>query len=215
MGADDMYGEGASGCSASGRRGNSAYGEERILKEWKENLREHQVLIPNFPKAGVGFLDIFSLLGDAECCCDLHLAIKRLFHHASYDVIVAPEARGFIIASILASAFNKPLVPARKAGKLPGDVVSVNYSVEYKEEETLEIQTEYIPKGSRVLIVDDLIATGGTVKAIVDLLQSELECIPIGIAVVNSLDYLPNREKFPCPVRAVLHYDEAPILPEV
>jgi adenine phosphoribosyltransferase len=127
--------------------------------------------IPDFPKAGIQFRDITTLISDAAGFSE---AVRRLSERASSykpDVIVAVEARGFLFGAAIAVQLGLGLVPIRKAGKLPGETVGVDYDLEYGQDR-LEIHRGAIPAGARVVLIDDLLATGGTVLAATKLVQS-------------------------------------------
>ncbi|KAK5648981.1 hypothetical protein RI129_003873 [Pyrocoelia pectoralis] len=126
---------------------------------------------PDFPKPGVLFRDIFAVLNQPDVAAVLYEVLCEEAKSISppVDCIAALDARGFLFGTIIAKELNIPFVPIRKKGKLPGDVQSVRYQLEYREDE-VEIQTETIRPGQRVLIVDDLLATGGTLAAAVQLI---------------------------------------------
>ena len=145
-----------------------------------KKLEEYVVSIPDFPEAGIIFRDVTSVLQDAE---GLQLAVDTMQEKISdldYDVVVGPESRGFIFGTPIAYNKKKPFVLIRKAGKLPRETVSVSYELEYGSA-TIEMHKDSIKPGQKVLIVDDLIATGGTTgkackipSGIRDLLSREL-----------------------------------------
>ena len=158
------------------------------------NLEKHIRNIPDFPKPGILFRDISTLLSDGEAfksAVDL-LAVK--FKDEKIDFIVGVEARGFILGGAVAYKLGAGFVPVRKKGKLPWKTKSVTYSLEYGTD-TLEIHEDAIPAGSRVLIIDDLLATGGTVKAVTDLVK-QLGGKIIGIGFVIELFDFKGKEKF-------------------
>ncbi|MDP3487182.1 MAG: adenine phosphoribosyltransferase [Bacillota bacterium] len=134
------------------------------------NLSDKIRALPDFPKPGILFRDITTLLKDGpafkQSIDDLALMCADL----EFDVIVAPEARGFIMGTPLAYALGKGFVPVRKSGKLPGPTRRASYTLEYGEDH-LEIHEDAIEPGSRVLVVDDLLATGGTIRSAVDLVE--------------------------------------------
>ena len=135
-----------------------------------KKLEEYVTSIPDFPEKGIIFRDITSVLCDAD---GLQLAIeayKKMLEGVDFDVIVGAEARGFIFGGALSYIFNKPFVPARKPGKLPRETVSMEYELEYGKA-TVQLHTDSIKPGQKVVIVDDLIATGGTVEAIAKLVE--------------------------------------------
>lgn len=136
------------------------------MKELKDYIRN----IPDFPKKGVQFKDITTVLQDSR---GLRLAITSMQEHlvdVDFDLIVAPESRGFILGVPIAFNTGAGFVPVRKAGKLPYETIKRTYYLEYGSA-TLEIHKDAIQKGQRVVIVDDLLATGGTLQAIIDLVE--------------------------------------------
>ena len=126
--------------------------------------------IPDFPEPGIIFRDVTSILQDAD---GLKLAIDELLKKlegVDFDIIAGAEARGFIFGSALAYALHKPMVLIRKKGKLPGETVSKTYSLEYGTA-TIEVHKDAVKPGQKVVLVDDLIATGGTIKAAAELIE--------------------------------------------
>ena len=136
----------------------------------KKTVEDYIVTIPDFPEPGIMFRDITSVLQDAD---GLRLAIdemqKRL-EGLDFDVIAGAESRGFILGVPLAYNLHKPFIPIRKAGKLPRDVVSKEYDLEYGTA-TIEMHRDAVKPGQRVVIIDDLIATGGTMRASAQLVE--------------------------------------------
>ena len=158
-----------------------------------KKLEEYVRSIPDFPEKGIIFRDVTSVLQDAD---GLHLAIETmqdLVKDLDVDVIAGPESRGFIFGTPIAYNMHKPFVLIRKKGKLPCETVSIDYELEYGTA-TIEMHKDSIKPGQRVLIVDDLIATGGTTKAIVDLVES-LGGEVAGIVVLMELAGLEGRKK--------------------
>ncbi len=136
-----------------------------------KSLKDYVVTVPDFPEKGVMFRDVTSVLEDAE---GLHLAIdemQKCLDGLDFDVIAGVESRGFIFGMPIAYNLKKPFVPVRKAGKLPRETVSRTYDLEYGQA-TIEMHTDSIKPGQRVVIVDDLIATGGTVAAAAKLVEA-------------------------------------------
>ncbi len=167
--------------------------------------------VPDFPKPGIQFKDITPLLADARA---LHVTLDLLaqpFIGAGIDDVVAMEARGFIFGGALAARLNTGFVPVRKPGKLPADVDEVSYALEYGES-TLQMHVGSLRKGSKVLIVDDLLATGGTAAATVELVEKQGGVVA-GFAFVCELDFLPGRDKLQeltsrdTPVHSLIHID--------
>lgn len=126
--------------------------------------------IKDFPQEGIIFRDITTLLKDADGLCEAMDRIKAALVGVEYDYIIGPESRGFIFGMPLAYSLRKGFIPIRKAGKLPAKTKSKEYSLEYGTA-TIEIHEDAIKKGDKVVIIDDLIATGGTSRAIVELLE--------------------------------------------
>ena len=128
------------------------------------NLKRIISEYPNFPKKGILFRHFSPNLGDPSAMSFVVEEFSKQFHPVDVDVFVGIESRGFITASILAQKYNKGMVMLRKAGKLPGKTVKISYTIEYGKA-VLEIQKNVLKKGERVVICDDLLATGGTAKA--------------------------------------------------
>ena len=134
------------------------------------NLKESIRVIENFPIEGISFKDITTLIADGEA---LKEAIDQIVNHLKdkkIDLIVGPEARGFIFGVPVAYALGVGFIPVRKPGKLPGETISVNYGLEYGEDQ-LQIHKDAIKPGQKVAIVDDLLATGGTVEGVAKLIE--------------------------------------------
>lgn len=133
-------------------------------------LKDYVITIPDFPKPGIMFRDITGILDYAE---GFELAINELaglLKDVEFDAIAGAEARGFMLGAPLAYLLHKPFIPVRKAGKLPRETVSETYDLEYGKA-TIEVHKDSIYKGDRVVLIDDLIATGGTLKAAADLIE--------------------------------------------
>lgn len=159
------------------------------MKELKEYIRT----IPDFPEEGIMFRDITTVLQDAE---GLHLAIDTMqdkIKDLDFDVVVAPESRGFIFGMPIAYNMKKSFVPIRKKGKLPCETISTTYELEYGKA-TIEIHKDAIKPGQKVVIIDDLMATGGTVEAIIKLVE-ELGGEVIKICCLVELAGLNGRER--------------------
>ena len=134
------------------------------------NLREKIAEYPNFPKKGILFRDFSPILKDPSALSLIADEFSKHFHPKDFDLLAGIESRGFILASVLASRYNKGMIMIRKAGKLPGKTVKLSYTIEYGKD-TIEIQKDIIKKGQRILICDDLLATGGTAKASAKLIE--------------------------------------------
>ena len=135
-----------------------------------KKLEDYVTSIPDFPEPGIIFRDVTSVLQDAE---GLHLAIDLLqkkLEGVDFDLVVGPESRGFIFGVPIAYNLHKPFIPIRKKGKLPCETVSIQYDLEYGTAE-LEMHRDSVKPGQRVVIIDDLIATGGTNEAMIKLIE--------------------------------------------
>jgi len=163
--------------------------------------------IPDFPKRGIVFKDIMPLLADPEA---LHQTVESLAEFAEPrkpDVVLGAEARGFILGAALAYRLRCGFVAARKPGKLPWRTISAKYALEYGFD-ALELHADAIAHGARVLIHDDLLATGGTARAKVDLVE-QLGGTVVGLAFVIELEFLQGREKLAgYDVFSLIRYDE-------
>ena len=158
-----------------------------------EELRAKIREIPDFPKPGILFYDITTLLKDRVAYRAAIDAMLEPYADKKIDVVVGMESRGFIFSAPMAYQLNAGLVPVRKLGKLPAETISVEYALEYGSN-TLEIHRDAISPGQRVLIVDDLLATGGTVRGTVDLVQ-RLQGEIAGLAFLVELAFLKGRER--------------------
>jgi adenine phosphoribosyltransferase len=163
--------------------------------------------VPNFPKQGILFYDITTLLKDKTGFAQLIDAMAAHYIGRKIDLILGIEARGFIFGPALAYRLNAGFVPVRKPHKLPAPVVQVKYELEYGFD-TLEIHKDAIQPGQRVVLVDDLLATGGTMNATIKLVQ-QLGGEIAGLGFAVELDFLNGRERFQeYDVFSLLHYDE-------
>lgn len=158
------------------------------------DLYNYVATVENFPEPSVNFRDISPLMGDGVAYKQAVDAIADFAKDLNVDLIAGPESRGFIVGSPLAYALNIGFVPARKGGKLPRAAVSAAYSLEYGGENVLEIHQDAIKPGQRVLIVDDLLATGGTINATREIIE-KLGGIVAGVAFIIELTDLHGREK--------------------
>ncbi|AGF56330.1 adenine phosphoribosyltransferase [Clostridium saccharoperbutylacetonicum] len=170
------------------------------------DLREKIRIIEDFPKKGISFKDITTLISDGEA---LREAINQIAEHLKdkqIDLIVGPEARGFIFGVPVAYVLGIGFIPVRKPGKLPGETISINYDLEYGEDQ-LQIHKDAIKPGQRVAIVDDLLATGGTVEGVAKLVeQAGGEVVSLDFAIelteLNGRDKLKNYD-----VLSLVQYD--------
>jgi len=134
------------------------------------NLKEKISEYPNFPKKGILFRDFSPILKDPSALSFIADEFSKHFHPKDVDLFAGIESRGFLLAGILASRYNKGMVMIRKAGKLPGKTTKLSYTIEYGKD-TIEIQKELIDEGQKIVICDDLLATGGTAKASAKLIE--------------------------------------------
>lgn len=158
--------------------------------------------VPDFPQAGVLFKDITPILADAELFGRVIDWYAGLF--GNVDKVVGIESRGFLFAAPLVPRLGAGLVLARKQGKLPWSTVRQTFELEYGTA-TLELHTDSIKGGERVLVVDDLLATGGTARATIDLVR-RLGGQVLGLAVVTELGFLDGRKRFDCPVHSLVTF---------
>ena len=161
--------------------------------------------IPDFPKPGIIFKDITPIVKDPAVC---RLAIHQLlqpFLGQDITAVAGMEARGFIFGALVAWELGLPFIPLRKPGKLPYDVQTVSYDLEYGSAE-LEIHIDAVSPGDKVLLIDDLLATGGTAQASCELIE-KLGASVVALAFVVELDFLNGREKLQnYPVHSLIHY---------
>ncbi|MEE9323644.1 MAG: adenine phosphoribosyltransferase [Candidatus Aenigmarchaeota archaeon] len=159
----------------------------------KIDLRSKIRTVPHFPKEGVMFKDITTLLQDSDC---FRYVIKEMLDHfkgEKIDKVVSAESRGFIFGSVMAHELHAGFVPLRKPGKLPWKKIKEEFKTEYSKD-AFEVHKDSIEKGENVLLVDDLLATGGTMEAAVKLIE-RLGGNIIGIAILIELGFLKGREK--------------------
>lgn len=169
-------------------------------------LEDYVRSIPDFPEPGIIFRDVTSVLQDKD---GLKMAIdqmQELLTGADFDIIVGPESRGFIFGVPIAYNLNKAFIPIRKKGKLPCETVSMDYDLEYGKA-TIELHKDAIKPGQRVVIIDDLIATGGTIEAITKLIEL-LGGVVVKIVFLMELKGLEGRKKLNgYDVEAVIQYE--------
>lgn len=172
-----------------------------------DDLKRLVRTVPDFPKPGILFYDITTLLKDKTGFAQLIDALAAHYIERKIDLVLGIEARGFIFGPALAYRLNAGFVPVRKPRKLPAPVARVTYDLEYGTD-TLEIHKDAIQPGQRVILVDDLLATGGTMEATVKLVN-QLGGSIAGLGFAVELDFLKGRERFPGhDVFSLLHYDE-------
>ena len=170
------------------------------------DLREKVRVIEEFPKEGISFKDITTLISDGEALKEAVDKMAEFFKDKNIDLVVGPEARGFIFGVPVAYALGAGFVPVRKPGKLPADTVKVEYDLEYGSD-ILEIHKDAIKPGLRVAIVDDLLATGGTIAAVTKLVE-QVGGEVVGLSFAIELEELKGREKLKdYDVMSLLKYD--------
>ena len=168
-------------------------------------IEAHIRTVPDFPRAGISFKDITPLIENGEA---LHAAVDALAlatYGFDYDRILSAEARGFVLGTALAYRARKGLILARKPNKLPRDTISATYELEYGTD-ALEAHTDSIPEGTRVLVADDLLATGGTARAMCQLVENAGGTVA-GVAFLIELGYLEGRARLtPYEVLSLITY---------
>jgi len=172
------------------------------MDQLKQFIRE----VPDFPQPGINFYDITTLLKHPEGLRLTVDALAQTFEGEKVDAVIGVEARGFIFAPALAYHLGAGFVPVRKPRKLPAETARISYDLEYGQD-TLEIHRDAVSPGHRVIIADDLLATGGTARAVVDLVES-LGGQVAGLVFVIELSFLPGRAKLAgYDVRSLLKYE--------
>ena len=169
------------------------------------DLKQHIRSIPNFPKPGILFYDISTLLAHPQAW---RATVERLAEEVRShrpDLLVGIESRGFLVAAPLAFAIGGGFAMVRKKGKLPGKTVRYSYDLEYGTD-TIEIQEDAISPGQRVVIVDDLLATGGTMQAAVELVRRQGGTVVAGACIIE-LGFLNGRSRVEVPVTSMVTYD--------
>ncbi|MBF0780110.1 MULTISPECIES: adenine phosphoribosyltransferase [unclassified Granulicatella] len=170
------------------------------------NIEEHILTIPDFPKKGILFRDTMPLIANGELYQYVTNEFATYAKEQQVDVVIGPEARGFLFGCPVAHQLGVGFVPVRKQGKLAGETISVSYELEYGEA-VLEMNTGSIKPGQRVLICDDLLATGGTIEATIQIVEAQ-GGIVAGIMFIIELTGLNGREKLKgYPIKSLISYD--------
>ncbi len=173
------------------------------MADLKERIRN----VPDFPKKGIGFKDITTLVGDGQSLREAITRMDLLFGNEKIDAVIGIESRGFIFASILAYKWGVGMVPVRKPGKLPYKTIRESYDLEYGQD-SLEMHLDALKANQTVLIVDDLLATGGTVQATAKLVERQGARV-IGCCFLVELDFLCGRRKLDkYRVESLVHFSE-------
>jgi adenine phosphoribosyltransferase len=173
------------------------------MQDFKQLIRN----VPDFPKKGILFYDITTLLRDAAALREVLDLLASRYQKQPIDLVLGVESRGFIFAPTLAYQLGAGFVPVRKPGKLPAETLKVTYDLEYGKD-TLEVHKDAIQKGQRVLVVDDLLATGGTGVAAIQLIE-QLGGKVVGLAFLVELEFLNGRKRLNgYDVYSLLRYQE-------
>jgi len=160
-----------------------------------ERVREKVVSYPDWPKAGVVFADLSPVYADAELRREMAIHFSTIVVNHGVEVVAAVESRGYLLGMSIADDLRLPFIQIRKAGKLPGDVVKTAYSLEYGLAE-VEVQLSAFPEGARVLLVDDVLATGGTMKAAWELVELAKATV-VSVVVIGEIGGLDGRDQLP------------------
>jgi adenine phosphoribosyltransferase len=169
------------------------------------DLKEHIRGIPDFPKPGVYFYDISTLLRNADAWQVAMGRMAKAVRGYQPDLLAGLESRGFLIAAPLALKLGCGFIMLRKRGKLPGETIGHDYALEYGSDR-IEIQADAVERGQRVLVVDDLLATGGTMAAGIALLRKVGAVVPAAAALIE-LSFLEGRHRLDVPCEALVSYD--------
>ncbi len=170
------------------------------------DLKEHIRGIPDFPVPGILFYDISTLLSNPIAWKYAIDRLEEIVNEINPDILVGIESRGFLLAAPLAERTSLPMVMIRKAGKLPGDVISQTYELEYGND-TIEMQIDSIKPNQSVLILDDLLATGGTMAASIELCE-KFQANVLGCCFIIELDFLNGRKMLGKKVFSLTNYDK-------
>lgn len=170
------------------------------------DIKDHIRSIPDFPKPGINFYDISTLLAHADAWQVTMGRLAKAVGAWQPDVLAGIESRGFLTAAPLALKLGCGFVMVRKKGKLPGATVAHSYDLEYGSD-TIEIQADAVQPGQRVVVLDDLLATGGTARAAVDLFR-KVGAEVVGVAAIVELNFLKGRDKLDVPVATLVGYDD-------
>jgi adenine phosphoribosyltransferase len=179
----------------------------RQTDETSRELERHIRTVPDFPKPGISFKDITPLIENGEALHTATDALHAATDHLQYDRILSAEARGFVFGTALAYRARKGLILARKPNKLPRQTISATYELEYGTD-SLEAHADAIAQGTRVLVADDLLATGGTARAMCQLVENAGGTVA-GVAFLIELSYLDGRSLLaPYEVISIITYDD-------
>ena len=169
------------------------------------DLKQHIRAIPDFPKPGILFYDISTLLAHPQAWRATVERMAEAVRPLGPDLLVGIESRGFLVAAPLAYTLGSGFAMVRKQGKLPGRTIRHSYALEYGSD-TIEIQEDAISAGQRVIVIDDLIATGGTMQAAIELVQSRGGTVPAAACIIE-LAFLNGRARLNVPLTSMVSYD--------
>ncbi len=169
------------------------------------DLKEHIRSIPNFPRPGILFYDISTLLAHPLAWHNTVVRLAEQLRPHRPDLLIGIEFRGFLVAAPLAYELGRGFAMIRKQGKLPGPTVRFTYDLEYGSD-TIEIQQDAIAPGQRVVVLDDLLATGGTMQAAIDLVRRQGGLV-VGAGCIIELSFLQGRSRIDVPLTAIIAYD--------
>ncbi|KAE8753159.1 hypothetical protein FOCC_FOCC000082 [Frankliniella occidentalis] len=170
-----------------------------------EIVKAHIASYPDFPKVGILFRDMFPIFQSPEALAALeNLLVDHVKGLQGVDAVVALESRGFLLAPLISSKLGIPMVPIRKKGKLPGKIRKVDFALEYGTD-TFEMQENSIKPGQRVVVIDDLLATGGTAKAACQLIR-DFSGDVVELLVLMELKDLQGRNNVQCPVHSIVQF---------
>ena len=179
----------------------------KVPTDAAKELEAHIRTVPDFPRPGISFKDITPLIEDGHALHTAVDALAALVQNISYDRILSAEARGFVFGTALAYRAKKGLILARKPNKLPRETISATYDLEYGTD-ALESHADAIPEGTRVLVADDLLAAGGTARAMCQLVENAGATVA-GVAFLIELAYLGGRDKLqPYEVVSLITYHD-------
>ena len=170
------------------------------------DFKQHIRAIPDFPKPGILFYDISTLLAHPQAWRTMIEQLAEAIRPYRPELLVGIESRGFLVAAPLAFALGSGFAMVRKKGKLPGRTVRYSYALEYGTD-TIEVQEDAISSGQRVIVLDDLIATGGTMQAAIELVQQQGGTVAAAACIIE-LAFLQGRRRIDVPLTAMITYDE-------
>lgn len=169
------------------------------------NLKKHIRSIPDFPRPGILFYDISTLIADAEAWRATIRRLAEVVKSQEPELLIGIESRGFLLAAPLAYELGRGFAMVRKKGKLPGKTAAFSYALEYGSD-TIEVQEDMIRSGQRVVVLDDLLATGGTMEAAISLIRRQGATV-VAAACIIELSFLEGRRRIDVPLTSMVTYD--------